>query len=51
MLDGMADLLEGRFKSEQRFLLDATVSRDGDACVFQTQALNDVVVNKGDSAA
>lgn len=47
MLDGVADLLEGRFKDERRFLLDATVSRDG-ACVFQTQALNDVVVNKGD---
>ncbi|MCC6656655.1 MAG: NAD kinase [Rhodocyclaceae bacterium] len=47
MLDGVADLLEGRFKDERRFLLDASVSRDG-ACVFQTQALNDVVVNKGD---
>lgn len=47
MLDGVADLLEGKFKSEQRFLLDATVRR-GEAVVFQTQALNDVVVNKGD---
>ena len=47
MLDGVADLLEGRFKDERRFLLDASVTRDG-ACVFQTQALNDVVVNKGD---
>jgi len=47
MLDGVADLLEGKYKSEQRFLLDATVRR-GDAVAFQTQALNDVVVNKGD---
>jgi NAD+ kinase len=47
MLDGMSDLLEGKFKSEQRILLEATVRR-GDAIVFQTQALNDVVVNKGD---
>jgi NAD+ kinase len=47
MLDSMADLLEGKFKSEQRFLLDASVRR-GDAIIFQTQALNDVVVNKGD---
>jgi len=47
MLDGMADLLEGKFKGEQRFLLDATVRR-GAAVLFQTQALNDVVVNKGD---
>lgn len=47
MLDGVADLLDGQFKSEQRFLLDTLVRRDG-AAVFQTQALNDVVVNKGD---
>ena len=47
MLDGMADLLEGKFKGEQRLLLDASVRR-GDAVLFQTQALNDVVVNKGD---
>jgi len=47
MLDGVADLLEGKFKSEQRILLEATVRRGG-TIVFQTQALNDVVVNKGD---
>ena len=47
MLDGMTDLLEGKFKGEQRFLLGASVRR-GDAVLFQTQALNDVVVNKGD---
>ena len=47
MLDGMSDLIEGKFKSEQRFLLEASVRR-GTAVIFQTQALNDVVVNKGD---
>ncbi|MBM3391518.1 MAG: NAD kinase [Betaproteobacteria bacterium] len=47
MLDGVADLLDGKFQSEQRFLLDATVHRGGEV-MFDTQALNDVVVNKGD---
>jgi NAD+ kinase len=47
MLDGVADLLDGQYQSEQRFLLDASVHRDGDL-MFETQALNDVVVNKGD---
>ncbi len=47
MLDSMALLLEGRFKAERRFLLDAEVVRDGRS-VFRTLALNDVVVNKGD---
>jgi len=51
MLDSVADLLEGKFKSERRFLLDATVRRGGNEnehVIFSTQALNDVVVNKGD---
>jgi NAD+ kinase len=47
MLDGMVDLLDGKFKSEERFLLGAQVLRAAD-CVFSTLALNDVVVNKGD---
>ena len=47
MLDGVADLLDGKFKSEERFLLEAEVLR-GSERVFQTLALNDVVVNKGD---
>ncbi|HCE90942.1 MAG TPA: NAD kinase [Acidovorax sp.] len=47
MLAGIAQMLEGRFKAERRFLLDAEVLRDG-ACVFNTLALNDVVVNKGE---
>jgi len=47
MLEGVAAVLNGDYTSEQRFLLDAEVWRDG-AKVFQAQALNDVVTNKGD---
>ena len=47
MLDGASDLLDGRFQTEERFLLGAEVLREG-KCVFNTLALNDVVVNKGD---
>ncbi len=41
-------LLAGKFVREQRFLLDAEVRRDGN-CEFATLALNDVVVNKGET--
>ncbi len=47
MLTGIGDLLDGRYKSEERFLLDAEVLRAG-VRAFHTLALNDVVVNKGD---
>jgi len=47
MIDSITALLEGKFAREQRFLLNAEVLRDGEP-VFQTLALNDVVVNKGD---
>lgn len=47
MLASIAQLLDGRFQSERRFLLDTQVLRAG-APVFKTLALNDVVVNKGD---
>ena len=47
MLDGVGELLAGKFRSERRCLLDASVER-GEQCIFRTQALNDVVVNKGD---
>lgn len=50
-LDGMTEsitaLLEGRFSRERRFLLNSEVLRDGEAA-YQTLALNDVVVNKGE---
>lgn len=47
MLDSVTALLEGKFTREKRFLLNAEVMREGERA-FQTQALNDVVVNKGD---
>ena len=47
MLENIAALLDGKFSSEQRFLLEAEVMRGGER-VYQTRALNDVVVNKGE---
>lgn len=47
MTESITALLEGRFSREQRFLLNAEILRDGEP-EFQTLALNDVVVNKGD---
>ena len=40
------DILQGRFEEEQRLLLTASVLRDDD-CVYQSSALNEVVVHKG----
>ena len=48
MLESITGLLKGQFFPEQRFLLDAVVLRGGQP-VFSTVALNDVVVNKGDT--
>ena len=42
-------VLEGKFESEKRFLLDAVVKRNGEP-VSRGSALNDVVVNSGTSA-
>lgn len=42
-------VLDGAYTSEQRFLLDAELLRDG-AVVARGDALNDVVVNSGSSA-
>lgn len=47
MIDSVTALLDGKFSREQRFLLSAEVRREGEAA-FQTLALNDVVVNKGE---
>jgi len=47
MIPSMEQLLAGHFTVERRPLLDAEVLRGG-LRVFQTLALNDVVVNKGD---
>lgn len=43
----LAEIVEGRFREELRFMLDAEVLRGGER-IFQTLALNDVVVNKGE---
>lgn len=40
-------MLDGTYTEEQRFLLGAEVLRDGER-IFDTLAMNDVVVNKGD---
>ncbi len=47
MIESITALLDGKFSREQRFLLEAEILRDGE-CAYQTLALNDVVVNKGD---
>jgi NAD+ kinase len=44
MLDSLADILSGRYITEERFLLEATVERDGRTLVRHL-ALNDVVIN------
>jgi NAD+ kinase len=45
----VAEVLDGRYEKEYRFLLDVAVSRHGKA-VGHADALNDVVVNSGTSA-
>lgn len=47
MLEGVADILAGKFTREERVLLDAEVLRSGER-VFHTLAFNDVVISKGD---
>jgi NAD+ kinase len=46
MIETITALLEGNFTTEERTLLRAEVLRDGKT-VFETLALNDIVVNKG----
>jgi NAD+ kinase len=46
MLEGLAEVLEGRFQLEMRMMLSASVIRDGQQASSFT-ALNDVVVGKG----
>ena len=42
----LGEILDGRYRAESRFMLDAEVTRGGDR-IFHTLALNDVVVNRG----
>lgn len=45
----IAAVMQGEFSSEERFLLDVSVVREG-ATIAESDALNDVVVNSGTSA-
>lgn len=47
MLAAVDRLLAGEFSADCRMLLEASLHRDG-VEIFRTQALNEVVVNKGD---
>jgi len=48
MLETLEEILAGKFASENRFLLDVVVERDGEGdAVFHGRAFNDVVVSKG----
>ena len=47
MLEGVADLLAGRFTADPRVLLEVEIWRDGER-IFRNPAFNEVVVNKGD---
>lgn len=46
MIAGIADMLDGRFVTEQRLLLSATVLREGIE-IFSGLAFNEVVVHRG----
>ena len=48
MQETLAEMLAGEFTSENRFLLDVVVEREGEGeAVFHGRAFNDVVVSKG----
>ena len=49
MLKVIGDILDGKFQTEERFLLEADIERDG-VIVHRANAFNDVVVNKGELA-
>ncbi|MFC3110275.1 NAD kinase [Undibacterium arcticum] len=46
MIPVLADMLEGKFESERRSLLEGSVVRDGET-IFSALAFNDVVVSRG----
>jgi len=46
MLETIGAVLEGKYISENRMLVQGEVFRD-EASIFQTQALNDIVISKG----
>lgn len=42
-------ILQGEYEEDERTLMNARVMRDGQ-CVFEAQAMNDVVVNRGSTS-
>lgn len=46
MVETLSPMLEGHYDEERRSMIQAEVWRDG-LCIFQTLALNDVVLNRG----
>jgi NAD+ kinase len=42
----LGEILDGHYRAESRFMLDAELMRDGER-IFHTLALNDVVLNRG----
>ena len=49
MLPVLDKMLKGRFVSEQRFLLEGSIVRDGEI-IYQANAFNDIVVCRGGGA-
>ncbi len=47
--EALAPMVRGEYEEEHRAMLDASVWRD-DACIFNSVALNDVVVSRGATA-
>ena len=45
----LAPMLRGEFEEDRRWMMQASVVRDG-RCVFKATAMNDVVVNRGATA-
>lgn len=46
MLPVLEQMLEGKYVSEQRFLLEGSIIRDGEA-IYQAVAFNDIVISRG----
>lgn len=49
MTEQLEDILNGEYETENRFMLNAEVMRAG-KIVYQSNALNDVIINKGELA-
>lgn len=49
LYDDLVHVLDGRYSSERRMMIDASITRNGETVALH-QALNDVVINKGTPA-